>query len=229
MTPESRAKTGGVTEAKRGYHSPARTAAAQETRRRILEAARRLFAARGYGATTLAVIAADAGVAVATVRQIFGGKAGLVRAQLDRIDEAGGVPELRAVLSNPASTPRDACVALARFLRKLYNEVGPLMAAVGAAGGADEQLRAIAEGGAQRHRRGIVALTAQWAQSGVLRSGLEAEQAAAIVAAIASYDTHRNLRQDWGWTSAQYETWVAEALESLVLARDPHPSEPGAG
>ena len=56
-----------MTNVKRPYRSPRRREQAEETRRRILAAARRLFVARGYGGTTMETIADDAGVAVQTV------------------------------------------------------------------------------------------------------------------------------------------------------------------
>src|SRR5215216_376860 len=51
-----------------------RQAQAAATRERIAEAARRLFAAAGYGATSIEAIAAEAGVAVRTVYSAFGAK-----------------------------------------------------------------------------------------------------------------------------------------------------------
>jgi AcrR family transcriptional regulator len=45
---------------------------AEETRLRIARAARSLFAARGYGATSIDAIAKDAGVATRTVYSAFG-------------------------------------------------------------------------------------------------------------------------------------------------------------
>ncbi len=46
----------------------------------VLEAAQRRFLRAGYGATTIAAIAADAAVSVETIYKAFGGKRGLVRA-----------------------------------------------------------------------------------------------------------------------------------------------------
>src|SRR5437879_9161304 len=65
---------------KRSYDSPRRRAQAAETRRQILEAAQRLFEHQGYGATTMAAIAAEAGVALKTVYVAFETKSGVLRA-----------------------------------------------------------------------------------------------------------------------------------------------------
>src|SRR5690349_20579900 len=65
---------------KRRYESPRRREQAAATRGAILEAAQRLFEAQGYAATTMAAVAADAGVALKTVYVAFESKSGLLRA-----------------------------------------------------------------------------------------------------------------------------------------------------
>src|SRR5262245_31342123 len=60
--------------AKREYDSTRRQAQADETRRHILEAARKLFTERGYAGATAEAIATEAGVALQTVYAIFKNK-----------------------------------------------------------------------------------------------------------------------------------------------------------
>src|SRR4051794_32139439 len=66
--------------APRRYDSRRRREQAAETRREILRAAQRLFAERGYAATTMAAVAAEAGVSVKTVYLAFETKSGVLRA-----------------------------------------------------------------------------------------------------------------------------------------------------
>jgi TetR/AcrR family transcriptional regulator, regulator of cefoperazone and chloramphenicol sensitivity len=68
-----------ATQARRPYHSPTRQRQAEDTRRRILDAARALFREAGYAGTTLDAIAAAAGVSPKTV-SAFGSKRGLLAA-----------------------------------------------------------------------------------------------------------------------------------------------------
>ena len=93
---------------KRRYQSTRRQEQARETRLRIIRAAHELFVAQGYGRTTIAGIAAAAGVAVETVYAAFRNKPTLLRQVwyanfrgdendvrlLDR-------PEIRDVLAEP--------------------------------------------------------------------------------------------------------------------------------
>src|SRR5919106_1538377 len=69
---------------KRRYDSTGRQAQARRNRQAILDAAQRQFLEGGYAATTIAAVAAEAGVSVETVYKAFGGKPGLVRAIYDR-------------------------------------------------------------------------------------------------------------------------------------------------
>src|SRR5947207_6230294 len=65
---------------KRRYESPRRRAQADATRRDIIAAAQRLFERHGYAATTMAAIAAEAGVALKTVYLTVETKSGVLRA-----------------------------------------------------------------------------------------------------------------------------------------------------
>ena len=56
---------------------------AAETRQTVLCAATRLFIERGWAATTLAAVAAEAGTAVETFYSAFGSKSGLLIAAID--------------------------------------------------------------------------------------------------------------------------------------------------
>jgi hypothetical protein len=52
-----------------------------------------------------------------------------------------------------------------------------------------------------------------------LRPGLSAERAADIMYAITTYDVFRSLIEDRGWRAADAESWVAETLAQVLLAR----------
>jgi AcrR family transcriptional regulator len=67
----------------RAYHSPLRAAQAEQTRRRVLEAARRLFVQRGYAGTTVAAVADAAAVSPETIYLSLGGKRGLLEGVME--------------------------------------------------------------------------------------------------------------------------------------------------
>ena len=74
----------GHVKSKRRYNSTGRAEQARRSRDAVLREAERLFLERGYAGTTIAAVAAAAGVSVETVYKGFGGKPGLVRAIYDR-------------------------------------------------------------------------------------------------------------------------------------------------
>jgi len=72
-----------VKPSKRPYRAPRRAAAAAQTREAILAAAQARFEAAGWGATTIATVAAEAGVSPKTIEATFGTKAKLLAAVVE--------------------------------------------------------------------------------------------------------------------------------------------------
>src|SRR3954449_2775669 len=72
-----------MSDRKRVYNSPLRAEQAQRTRTAVLDAAGRCFLDKGYAATTMKDVAAEAGVSVQTVFG-QGSKAALLLACVDR-------------------------------------------------------------------------------------------------------------------------------------------------
>ena len=99
---------------RRAYRSTRRAEQAATTRRDILAAAGALFRARGYGATLIPVIAAEADVAVETIYRAFGSKAGLFRAVIESV-VAGGAQRAETPVEASASHWRVAAGALAKL------------------------------------------------------------------------------------------------------------------
>jgi len=83
VTAEDRSKSPLAQEPRGGYHSPLRARQAAETRRAIVDAAITLFRDRGWAATTVPMVAAEAGTAVDTIYSAFGSKSGLLMAAID--------------------------------------------------------------------------------------------------------------------------------------------------
>ena len=72
----------------RRYDSPLRRAKAQETERRVLDAAASLFAERGYVGTSLAAVAEQAGVNARTIYKVFDSKLALLSRLVDVATQA---------------------------------------------------------------------------------------------------------------------------------------------
>src|SRR5271163_3207266 len=91
---------------KRPYDSTRRRESAQQTRMRIAQSGRALFAQLGYGATSIEAIANLAGVAVPTFYATYGSKRALLFALLDAADAQANVIALQESLREAATAPR---------------------------------------------------------------------------------------------------------------------------
>jgi len=198
------------------YDSPRRREQAAETRRRIVGAARRLFAARGFSVTTVAELAQEAGVASQTVYAVFGGKRGLIGALVDLIDEESDVPALASRAMR--STDPDEVLALAvRIPRSIVERSGDLIAALASAAAIDEVAAAALGSGGARHDRGFARIVGRLAELHALRPGVDPAEAAAVFATLTSDQTFRHLVERHAWDLDACEAWMRETLATLYL------------
>lgn len=189
---------------------------AQVTRRRIADAARRLFLRDGYAATTLAGIATEAGVAVQTVYAVYGSKAGI----LDALREAAThQPEAEALYREAMAepSPRRRLALFARSIRRRWELSGDIVAIHRDAGTADPAIRAGVAATLERRRGGLAALAATLEPA--LRSGVDVERAAAVLDALTLPEVHAELVGVHQWTPDAYEAWLAAALVHELLDR----------
>ena len=119
----------------RRYESPQRRAQAAATRAQILDAAGRLFVRQGFTATSMASIAAEAGVALKTVYVAFETKSGVLRSLWNlrlRGDGEDRAVQDRAwyldVLAEP--DPRRRLLLNARNSREVKERVDGLFAVI---------------------------------------------------------------------------------------------------
>jgi AcrR family transcriptional regulator len=209
--------------ARRGYHSPHRDAQARVTREAVLGAARRLFAERGYAATSREEIARAAGVAVQTVAAVGGSKRALLEAVLDDATRGDGQPlpvALRSWLQDLRDQPDPA--ALLRAHGRSSASVSARTAGLGEtlrrAAGADPSLAELWTDVQRRRRRGqatVVDLLAQRTPS--LRRGLTHAEAADLLWLLTDDGVHDALVGERGWPEERFATWLGEAMCDLLL------------
>jgi AcrR family transcriptional regulator len=187
---------------------------AQLTRRRIAEAARRLFAKGGYSATTLAEIAAEAGVAVQTVYAVYVSKAGI----MDALREAVmAQPEARDLYRQAMAAPTAAlCLGLfARSIRWRWEQSADVTRIFHDAGAADARIREGLAATLEQRRQGIRALAERLGAD--LRPGVDVATAAAMLDALTLAEVYAELVEVQGWTADAYEVWLAAILSRELL------------
>jgi AcrR family transcriptional regulator len=211
---------------KRPYSSPKRREQADETRDTILRAARTLFIANGYTATTIQSVAQEAGVAVQTVYAVFKNKRQLldqvIEAAVAGADGAGpsslANPQVRLIAEE--SDPRRRAEMDAAFSRAITERVAPIIRVAREAASSDREFAEIFNAMKAR-RRAEMAKAARVLEGPGGHLRMSRQQAAATLYVLYSPDVADLLLQDYGWSPAKYEKWLADMLYSCLLAEGP--------
>ncbi|HEX2646050.1 MAG TPA: helix-turn-helix domain-containing protein [Candidatus Dormibacteraeota bacterium] len=207
---------------KRPYDATGRQVAARTTRRRIIDAARTLFLARGYARTTIAAIAEVAGVSVETIYLSVGPKAALVRYLIETA--LSGTDEPVPALDRPGVTaiqtepdPRRKVRMFARVVRELLERLAPIWAIVLEAAPGDPELADLVSELRQRHVGTMRLFVEHLASTGALQSDLSIDVAADAVWAMNSPEFFGLLVSGRGWSVARFERWLASVWQRLLL------------
>jgi AcrR family transcriptional regulator len=207
---------------RRRYNSPRRREQAAATRHEILEAAQRLFERQGYAATTMAAIAAEAGVALKTVYVAFETKSGVLRALwhlLLRGDEAdvpmGERQWYRDVLSE--TDPKRQLRLVAKNSRAVKARAAALMKVIRDAAPTEPDIEALwsrIQSDFHEIQRPIVAALEE---RDALRPELDVARATDLLWTLNHPDLWHLLVGERGWTAEEYEQWFADAVCSQLL------------
>ena len=205
---------------KRRYDATGRLAQAARTRAAVLDAAERLFLADGYVATTVASIAAAAGVSAETVYKTFRGKPGLVAAIRER--RLAGAGRVHAEVRSDAvrasePDPRQLVARWGRLTAEVAPLVSPILLLVRDAAAADPDMAALhARLDADRRRRMTVNAT-HLRNAGHLRTGVTLREAVDILWAFSSPDLYDLLVVRRGWSARRYGRFVGDAIAAALL------------
>jgi len=90
----------------------------QEIRERILEAASRVFAEKGYHSSTIADVVRESGLSVGAIYSYFSGKDELIRLTCDQI-AARGLDELAARLAPATTTAERLAIAIRLYIETI--------------------------------------------------------------------------------------------------------------
>ncbi len=209
-----------VKPSRRRYNSPLRADQARQTRGRILDAAYRLFADGGYARTTIAAVAAEAGVSPETIYLTLGGKRGLLEGVIEmaiapEVDPSTQEDELWKELAQ-VSDASDRLEAMVGYSCAILARTGPVHAVI--RGAADKEPFAAALGSRLLRDR----LTNQTERIGrylgsALRPGLSVSEAGERYCALASPEVYHLLTVELGWTAARHRDWLTSLLDTELL------------
>lgn len=199
----------------RAYRATLREEQADLTRRRIMEAGRRLLAKGTYSSVTMREVAAEAGVAYQTVYAVFGNKLRLAQAIIE-----AGWPHVAEALSladegRRSDNPEVWMKVAAQISRRINEVCADLPRFMRESG--DPTLRGRYESNERDRYQQLDELRASLERSGRLREGLTAGEAHSILWGLTGPDWYCLLVFVRGWKPERYEEWLAESLTALLL------------
>ena len=201
----------------RRYEQKARAQAAEETRRRILDAVYDRLRQAPSQAVSVDRVAKDAGVARSTVYLVFGSRSGLFDALgRDVMERAGYAGLLQAVRHEDAREHMRG--GLAAGARMYASETDVIRALYGMA-----RLDPDAVGGAmarieEERSRGMLRLARRLEEQGLLRADVMVEDAAHILWVIASFESFDLLHTSRGLSLGETTRLLIAMAERALLA-----------
>jgi len=210
-----------MTEVKRSYDASRRREQARARRLAVVQAARDLFERDGFRRTTIAAVAAHAGVSAESVYKGFGSKAALAKAVFDVViagdDEPVPVaerPAMQALRDEPdvrrkiamfvdGLVQRQARSARVQILirdgRHVDDSLAPIWAKLN-----DEGLT------------GMTMLGRHLLESGQLRDGIELDEVRDVLWNYLAIDNYERLVLVQGWPLRRYSRWLARAIAGAI-------------
>ena len=181
-----------------------------------MDAARRLFAEQGYPRTSVAEVAAAAGVAVNTVYASVGGKPQLIQAVTEFGSDDEAIDEvLRQVTA--AEDGRTALLLLAHGTGAVTRRQNDLITFLLDNRTADPAVAAACEMATARYRERLDAVARHLHAQGRCRPGLSRAQAGQVLWFYFGMSAWRTVRDlGWGWDRAA--DWLGEQACSALLA-----------
>jgi AcrR family transcriptional regulator len=208
---------------KREYDSTNRQAQADETRRRILEAARRQFMERGYAGATAESIAAEAGVAAQTIYAIFKNKKKLL-IHLMNVSPSTGVEDYTPMSERPSvqavSQEQDQHRQLQMFAQVVANnldQVAAVSEVIVEAAKTDPDFDRILKKLNKQRLEHMTLAVQQIAANGPFRGKMEEAYARDTIWTLTSPEVFLLLKRDRCWSKEEYAEWLADMLTRALL------------
>lgn len=201
---------------KRPYKSLTRSAQAAQTKTRILTSAKNLFELEGFEHVTIEKIAQTANVSMPTIYSLFQSKRGVLRALMD---EALPSNQFNALVEKSISekSPKERLGISAKIARQIYDAERTQMNIFQSAAVLAPEFRELEkEREMRRYTRQEVTIKAMVKENSLME-GLNADKARDILWALTGRDIYRMLVLEQGWTSDEYEKWLAQLLISTLI------------
>lgn len=210
----------GVKGGGRRYDSSGRQAQARRTQAAILDAAHRQFRRAGYGATTVATVAGDAGVSVETVYKAFGGKAGLVRALYDRALTGPGpmsAYERSDAMRARETNPRTIMRRWGELTTEVASQLTPIRLLIRAAAVNDPQIATLLKDSEDERLERMRHHADFLAERGYLRGDISTDKATDVLYACSSLEIYDVLVIQRAWPLPEFARFIGDFMITALL------------
>jgi AcrR family transcriptional regulator len=196
---------------------------AEQTRQAVVDAARSLFAERGYFATTVNEIAELSRVSAGTVYQQCGGKQGLLRTLMDMWTTAPMIQQTLDAI-DAADTHDEALGLLGDAYLAIFRHFDDIIQTVLNTAAHDDEAAAALVQAAERHRTALLAIARKARRLGRYPASFTDDDFADI--ALYFYGAQSGFHFTvavLGWTEARAHEWLAaqfvRSLQEAITAR----------
>ena len=210
-----------MTHVKRSYDASGRREQARARRHAVVLAARELFERDGFRSTTIAAIAAHAGVSAESIYKGFGSKAAVAKAVFDVA--IAGDDEPVPVADRPAAQAMrdepDVRRKIGMFVDGLaHRQARSARVQILIRDGrhVDDSLAPIWAKLAGEGLLGMTMLGRHLLDTGQLRDGIDLDEVRDVLWNYLAIDHYERLVLSQGWPLARYARWLAHAITSAI-------------
>lgn len=200
---------------KRIYNTENRQIQANQTKDRILAAAKILFESKGFDSVTIEGLAQHAGVSAPTIYSIFQSKRGVLRALMDEALPPKQFEELVQKVSLE-KTSKGRLEIAACMARKLYDAEREQMNAFRGASVLAPEFKALENEREERRYLRQEDTVKAMEKDKSLAPGINITKARDILWTFTGRDIYRLLVIEKGWSPDEYEKWLAQSLIQLL-------------
>jgi AcrR family transcriptional regulator len=208
---------------KREYDSSRRQAQAGETRRHILEAARKLFMERGYAGATAEAIAAEAGVSAQTIYAIFKNKKRMLVSLMNvspttGVEDPTPMPERANVQAVAQERDRHRQLEMfAQVVAANLDQAAVVSEIMSDAAKTEPDFNRILQKLNKQRLEHMTLAVEQFAANGSFREEMDEVHARDTVWTLTSPEVFLLLTQGRGWSKEKYAQWLTDMLTRALL------------
>lgn len=205
---------------RRKYDSSRRKARSLQNQLHITQVAERLFIERGYNGTSIELIAQTAGVAPETIYSQFGNKQSILSRVVGVavVGDGEPIPLLARTYIQEVESEKDQHRQIRMFASRIQiimSRVAPLFEVMRSAARNEPEIHALLRRYLNGRMEGMGYFVDCVSANGKLR--LDKQAAIETLWTLTSAEVFMLLRKDRDWSAEEYEYWLTESLDRLLL------------